>query len=316
MPDASCAAVPPAESSTRPDVTGHGVSRRPDKCALGEGKSFASFGEIVQGRRRDGEDFLVTLPVDLWSRCRLRCEPVAGASRVEAALPKARRAAEQLLHHVGLATGVRLRVALTRNMPLGKGLSSSTADMLAVVRACESLFGIRLSDALVSRLFVAIEPHDALHYPNCVAYNHRRGHLLAHLDHIPDFLIVAVDAGGEVCTEAYNRSLSFSPALRAEYDALYGQVVAAFRSRDDAAIARCARRSTELQVARTGNPLLARLLALSAGLPVLGVIATHSGTCGGLLLPGGVDTAVAARVQARVARLGSTFRTRTLGALP
>lgn len=315
MPDASCAASLPADSSTRPDVTGHGVPRRPGRCAPGEGRSFASFGEIVQGRRRDGEDFLVTLPVDLWSHCRLRCEPVAGPSRVEAVLPKARRVAEQLLHHLGLTTGVRLRVSLTRNMPLGKGLSSSTADMLAVVRACESLFGIRVSDAVVSRLFAAIEPHDALHYPTCVAYNHRRGRLLARLDHVPGFLIVAVDAGGEVCTEAYNRSLSFSPALRAEYDALYGQVLGAFRSRDDAAIARCARRSAELQVARTGNPFLARLLVVSSGLPVLGVIATHSGTCGGLLLPGGADAAVAARVQARVAHLGSTFCTRTLTAL-
>jgi L-threonine kinase len=287
-----------------------------DGRPIGHGASFASFGEIVQGRRADGEDFLVTLPVDLWSRCRAVCEPAAGPSRVAAPLPKSRQAAERLLHLLGLGTGVRLHLRLDRDMPVGKGLSSSTADMLAVVRACEALFGTSVGTAAISRLFAAVEPHDALHYADCVAYNHRRGRLLARLGHVPDFRIIAVDAGGAVCSQTYNRRLDFSPALVAAHQRLYERVTAAFAARDDAAIARCARRSAELHIARTGNAFLRRLLRQAARMDVLGVVTTHSGTCGGLLLPGDADTAYIERASARVRHLGRVFTTTTLKPRP
>lgn len=291
-------------------LLGHGFGH-----GLGYGRSFASFGEIVQGRRVSGEDFLITLPVDLWSQCTLRCEVVPGASRVFAARAKSRAVARRLLAHLGrergLAAGLQVHLAITSEIPVGKGLSSSTADMLAVVRAMAAAFGIRLSAAAISRLFTAIEPHDGLHYPGCVAYDHRRGRLLRHLGYIPDYRIVGVDAGGEVSTLGYNRNLRFSPAEVAAYDRLYAAALAAFAARDDVAIAACATRATWLHVQRTGNPLLARLLQWHDAPGVLGVLSTHSGTCGALLLAG-ADAAAAARLGEEVAALGPRIFTRTL----
>ena len=285
------------------------------RAAIGSqraGRSFASFGEVVQGRRRDGEDFLITMPVDLWSHCRVHWSACDGPSRVDAELVKARRIAEALLRLLGLQTGVRLRIRLTRQIPIGKGLSSSTADMLAVLRGCQALFGVALSERCISRLFSRIEPHDALHYPTSVAYNHRRGHLLAHFGYTPDYRILAVDAGGRVCTQTYNAGLTFRPELLCAYDALYQEAAAAFAARDDAAIARCATRSTALHVQRTGNTFLGRLLAWADAMDVLGLLGTHSGTCGGLLLPGDADDATLERLAAAVAHLGTTFHARTL----
>jgi uncharacterized protein involved in propanediol utilization len=284
----------------------------PCRHRIGRGRSFASFGEVVQGRRLDGEDFLITLPVDLWSRCTVIRQPIKGPSRVEAPLSKSRRLGERLLAALGQAHGTRLRIEIERDIPIGKGLSSSTADMLAVLRACQQVFGVVLSQALISRLFTAVEPHDALHYACCVAYNHRQGRLLKRLDHIPRFRILAVDAGGTVCTETYNRALGFDAALIADYDRLYRRTLGAFAARDDRAIAQCASRSAELHVRRTGNPFLARLLALAENLDVLGVLAAHSGTCGGLLLPGDADEARVLRLQAALAPVGALLLTGTL----
>ncbi len=307
---AATAAAPAAAMATaRRSVTAQAPSPR---RGVGHGKAFASFGEIVQGRRTDGEDFLITLPVDLWSRCRVSCEPCAGPSVVEAPLAKSRRVAEELLRVLGLASGVRLRIELRRDIPVGKGLSSSTADMLAVLRACQAPLGIVFGNAFISRLFAGIEPHDALHYPTSVVYNHRRGRLLDRLGYIPDFRIVAVDAGGEVCTETYNRRLDFSPTLIDDYQRLYQHAVAAFAKRDDAAIAHCALQATELHLARTSNELLRRLLERAKRMDVLGLLNTHSGTCGGFLLPGDADDDDLGRVRARLAGLGAVFHTRTL----
>jgi L-threonine kinase len=295
-----------------PGLCGATARRTAARRRTASGASFASFGEIVQGRRGDGEDFLITLPVDLWSHCRTWYQMVVGPSRVEATLAKSRRLALLLLRLLGLETGVRLRLELRRNIPIGKGLSSSTADMLAVLRACEGLFGVTLSQTCISRLLALVEPHDALHFPTSVAYNHRHGRLLARFDYTPDYRLVAVDAGGRVCTQNYNGALAFDPGLCADYDALYRAAKAAFTARDDAAIASCARRSTALHVARTGDPLLRQLLRLAETMDLLGPLATHSGTCGALLLPGNASEAAIARVEAALGHLGATFRTRTL----
>jgi uncharacterized protein involved in propanediol utilization len=288
------------------------AARRAPLGSQGVGRAFASFGEVVQGRRRDGEDFLITMPVDLWSHCRVHWDACDGPSQVDAELVKARRIAAELLRLLGLESGVRLRVRLRREIPIGKGLSSSTADMLAVLRACQALFGVALGARCISRLFARIEPHDALHYATSVAYNHRRGRLLAPFGYTPDYRILGVDAGGRVCTRAYNASLHFGPALLCAYDALFEEAAVAFAARDDAAIARCATRSTMLHVQRTDNAFLRRLLAQADAMDVLGLLSTHSGTCGGLLLPGDADDATLQRLTAAVAHLGTPFRTRTL----
>ena len=302
---------------------------------VSEGCSFASFGEIVQGRLSSGEDFLVTLPVDLWSHCRLlsqSCDelsegfcngPQNGDSRydtpsmVETELPKSKAIALALLEHLNQTSGHHIQLIVKRNIPIGKGLSSSTADMLAVVRAFEAHFNITFSQNLISELFTAIEPHDALHYSTCVAYNHRQGHLLQAFDYVPDFQIIGIDGGGMISTQEYNKHLSFSDALLKQYDDLYAELLEAFARRDDPAIARCAQQSAFLHSEQTNNVLLKALLNQMGNLSKLGamgILATHSGTCAGILLPGNTSEAELIHIEQEVAQYGSVFQTKTLAA--
>ncbi len=283
---------------------------------VASGQSFASFGEIIQGRLSGGDDFLVTLPVELWSTCRLVVRPASGPVRVDSRWEKSGQVAHALLRALGVDTGVSVALTLARNIPVGKGLSSSTADMLAVLRAFQNGYGITLTPALISALMAAIEPHDALHYDTSVAYNHRQGQLLKRFAYVPDFQIVGVDSGGELSTLAYNRRLSFTPQQCAQYDALLRELYAAFARRDDAAIARCAGRSAQLHAGRTDNQWLQQLLSRAASgclSPLgLGIVAAHSGTCAGVLLPGNASAARLRQVAAAVADLGQVFHTRTL----
>lgn len=278
----------------------------------GQGRSFSSFGEIVQGRLSGNEDFLVTMPIDLWSTCRLSYEPVTGSSTVDSPLVKSGQVVEHLLHELDMDDGFKITLDFDTNIPTGKGLSSSTADMLAVVRAFQETFDITFSEQYISRLFTMIEPHDGVHYDACVAYNHRQGRLLKQLNYIPSFHIVAVDSGGELSTVEYNHKLKFTPPLLKQFDSLYSDLMIAFSKRDDRAIARCAHRSTELHVERTGNSLLTQLLKYSTQLGALGIIATHSGTCGGILLPHYTSETTLMQVETEAAQFGRVFRTKTL----
>lgn len=278
------------------------------------GRSFGSFGEIVQGRLSNGEDFLVTLPVNMYSVSRITCRTVDGPSVVDCSLPKSREVAERLLKILGLDDGVRIRVSIARTLPVGKGLSSSTADMLAVVRAFEEAFGFNASPTFISRLFSSIEPHDGVQYDNCVVYNHRKGTLLDDLRYIPRFNIVAVDWGGVVDTLSYNSTLSFDDAFLASYDKLLSRLKVAFAEQDDAAIGACANRSTELQGERTNNAVLFDALRVASNIKALGALNTHSGTVVGFLLPGNTEAEKIAEVAETVRKRfhKSVFITRTL----
>lgn len=279
---------------------------------IGYGKSYASFGEIVQGRLTNGEDFLITIPVDMWSTCELVCEQVPGSSIIESKFSKSSEVAKHMLSVLGMEDGVRISIDFTRNIPIGKGLSSSTADMLAVVRAFQEVFGVIVTENFISRLFSRIEPHDGLHYYMSVAYNHRQGNLLTKLNYIPDYRIVGVDAGGEMSTVAYNKNIKFEHDILKQYDQLYDDTHISFAKRDDVSIAKCASRSAELHVKRTKNQFLQCVLERMEKMDVIGVLPTHSGTCAGFLLPGDADDESVDAIADSVSDIGGVFVTKTL----
>jgi len=252
---------------------------------VGYGKSFASFGEVVQGRTSEGDDFLVTLPIDMWSTCELVCSPIDGPLVVECDLEKSRAVLYHVLSELGIQSGYHLQCDFTRNIPIGKGLSSSTADMLATLRAVQEIFGFLFTERYISRIFADIEPHDGLHFNSSVVYNHRAGRLLRNLDYVPQFTIIAVDEGGEVDTITYNRDLTFSSDILSLFDRLLDRVCDAYRRRDDREIAACATESANCHQARTQNRLLNDVLSRAAPSPPLGIVATHSGTCAGFIYP-------------------------------
>lgn len=257
-----------------------------DKAPLiGYGKSFSSFGEIVQGRLSNDEDFLVTLPIDLWSTCELICKPISGPLVIECDFEKSRSLLYSVLEELGVREGFHIECVFTRNIPIGKGLSSSTADMLAALRAIQEVFGLLLTESFISRLFASIEPHDGVHYNSCVAYNHRRGVLRANYGYIPKYVIIAVDYGGIVDTVQYNQGVQFSELQKEAFDQLVVGLQNAFDQKNDQLIADCATESARLYSERSNNDFVRAALDAMDDFSPLGLVATHSGTCVGFLYP-------------------------------
>lgn len=252
---------------------------------IGHGKSFSSFGEIVQGRFSNEDDFLVTLPIDLWSTCELICKPIDGPLVIECDFEKSRSLLYSVLEELGIRDGFHIECVFTRNIPIGKGLSSSTADMLAALRAIQEVFGLLLKESFISRIFASIEPHDGIHYNSCVAYNHRKGVLLANYGYIPKYTIIAVDNGGVVDTIQYNKGIQFSTLQKESFDRLRVSLQNAFDHKNDQLIADCASESARLYYERSGNDFVGSALAALHNFTPLGIVATHSGTCVGFIYP-------------------------------
>ena len=67
------------------------------KALIGYGKSYASFGEVVQGRLSNSEDFLITIPINLWSTCELVCNRTSEITEIDCPLEKSKEIAEKMV---------------------------------------------------------------------------------------------------------------------------------------------------------------------------------------------------------------------------
>jgi len=251
----------------------------------GVSSAFGTFGELLQGVLPHHEgDFLVTLPIARWSMARFTL--VASMSEVLVDPPhkhKARRLVEMMLAAAGVAGGGFLMVQST--LPEGKGLASSSADLVATARAVGNALGQPFSTASIESFLRRIEPTDGVLYPGIVAFDHRRVRLLHHLGSLPPLVVVGVDEGGTVDTVEFNRiAKPFSAADRREYARLLHQMSDAVAQQDLTAVGRVASRSAQLNQVLRPKRLLDQLLAINDEVGGLGVVAAHSGTMLGVLL--------------------------------
>ncbi|XKK38574.1 hypothetical protein HFP72_29410 [Nocardiopsis sp. ARC36] len=156
----------------------------------GIGTAFGTFGELLQGAlpERDG-DFLVTLPIARWSVVRFDVLPgMRGLEVRPAHKVKSLSAAGALLRALGLPAAGRITVE--SGMPEGKGLASSSADLVATLRAVANAVGEGLPEELVGTVLRGIEPTDGVMYPAVVAYHHRRARLREVLGSLPEATVV------------------------------------------------------------------------------------------------------------------------------
>ncbi|TWS24330.1 GHMP kinase [Tsukamurella sputi] len=270
------------------------TGRRAASRGRGTGRSAGHHGELLQGRFRcpvfDECPGLVTVPIGTVGSVavftpdgddRVRTRTDGGAQDLE----KARRAAEATIAHLrahgapGL-TGGELRV--TRTAAVGIGLGSSTADVLAAVRAVADSGGVHLDTDTVARLAVGAEgASDPLWSDRPILFAHRHGHVIEELGpELPRMLLVRCVLGGPVDT------LALAPAGTGdveEYEELRALLRRAVADGDAAGVAAVATRSARLNQSRHYKPDLDRLIAAAERAGALGVQVAHSGNVAGLL---------------------------------
>jgi L-threonine kinase len=271
---------------TTPAVAGRADPARPlYRGATGVSTCFGTFGELLQGvlPGRAG-DFLVTLPVARWAMATFQADPTAQGVRVHPAhKTKARSLAELIL--AGTATAGGGVLTIESSLPEGKGMASSSADLVATARAVANALHLDLRPRRLEELLRRIEPTDGVLYPGIVAFDHREVRLRARLGSLPTMTIVGVDEGGVVDTVAFNRiAKPFSGADRREYARLLDAMADAVRRADLAAVGALASRSAVMNQALWPKRSLAAVLDICAEIGGLGVVAAHSGTMLGILL--------------------------------
>lgn len=258
--------------------------RTPRPTRTGTGRAHGTFGELLQGALPGDQDFLVTLPIRAGSTAVFTPDPRADGVRVEPPhKTKSRALAELVLRRRGISGGGLLRLDCA--LPEGKGLASSSADLVATARAIGDAYGHPPHPSEIESWLRLIEPSDGVMYPGIVAFRHRQVRLHSRLGPVPPLTIVAADEGGGIDTVAFNRTPArFPVAETREYRRLLQTLAVAVPAGDVATIGRVATRSARMNAARHPRPHLDAVIAQARSIGAAGVVVAHSGTMIGMLL--------------------------------
>ena len=250
----------------------------------GTASAFGTFGELLQGALPDGLDFLVTMPIARWSTASFHHDPGARDVTVRPQhKSKALALVRAMLTRSGRGGGGLL--LLDGDLPEGKGLASSSADLVATARATGLALGGVPTPEAIEDLMRGIEPSDGVMYPGVVAFHHREVRLRARLGHLPPMVVVGVDEGGEVETVGFNRQPKhFTTASMRTYERLLATLTDAVAAGDVDLIGEVATRSALMNQRLCRKRFLDEMIEVCRAVGGLGVVAAHSGTALGVLL--------------------------------
>src|SRR3990167_10071088 len=173
---------------------------------LGIGNSFSKFGELLQGALPgENNNFLISMPIDHYSTAKFCCSDVAKPAIIYPAYKfKSASLAFKIMQYFHLNCGWELRIESKLNE--GKGLGSSTADLVASARAMVTATGKILPMEIFLSFLREIEPSDGIMYDGLVCFYHRKVQLRSQFNFIPNFTIIGVDESGMIDTLCFNRN--------------------------------------------------------------------------------------------------------------
>ena len=250
--------------------------------------AFGTCGEFVQGVLSSGEHFHVTCPIQKTATVSLQTQSAADF-QIEGLDPsndKLALAIKQAAIHMGIDP-FRAHVDHWSDLHVGKGMGSSTADVVAGVRALASAYGQQLAADEIARIAVMVESSDGSMYSGIVAFCQRSGQLLRAYKWYPQMLIVMAIPPAVFNTES--ASFEGKGQFASEFEQMLSRLDRAVEEHDPIPFAQAATRSAEINQMFVPNPLFEIMLEHQQSVGAEGVIVGHTGTVAGLLYPIGAS---------------------------
>jgi len=159
-------------------------------------------GEWVQGARK-GVPFLVDCPIDRFSKVRVTLNMNATGWNLPASKTKALQVLELLKEDLALPA-LSGKVEFLQQLPEGKGMASSTADITAVVAATLIALDEDPHPERLAHFALRIEPSDSVMFPGITEIEHVIRHNHRVLGPTVPALFLAMDWGGTINTRDFN----------------------------------------------------------------------------------------------------------------
>lgn len=251
---------------------------------IGKGSCHGTFGELVQGII-DEKHFLITFPIpNLKSEAVFTPNPRASEMTVGDPKVKALKAGKLLMQQFDLPLGGSLEIR--SNIPSGKGMASSSADIVAAIKAIADSYSLPITKEMISSIAAQVEPTDGVMYDEVVAYDYIHGELIESFGTLSPFCLVGIDLGGVVDTVQFNQlEKKYKRQDHAIFIQAYELIREGFKRRDFSLISKATTMSACVNQKILPKPFFDEFEKLAQDYQG-GIVVAHSGTIMGILLDG------------------------------
>ncbi|UVK49505.1 GHMP kinase (plasmid) [Mesorhizobium sp. AR07] len=254
---------------------------------------------------------LVSLPCrQLRSKAKFTASDSDHVSVMPASREKARRAAE-LTINAFRRPGTGGNLAIDSNIPIGRGMGSSTADVLASILAILDWLEIEAASDDVMRIAVSVETacDSTLFRQQAVLFAHRDGIVMESFRRsLPPIDFISIDTTPDVTVD----TLEFEPARYGQLEIetfrpLRSLLRTAIKNADARMLGRVATASARINERFLPKPRLNEIEAIGGRFGAIGIQVAHSGTVVGLMFDATDEGASANIERATVALEQSGF---------
>ncbi len=245
-----------------------------------------SCGELVRGIK-EGRNFHITCPVNLFSYVRASLDGISSQIDYSFVKPKSFQAMEKTLKFFHKEV-LGVKIHIFSQVPMEKGMASSTADIVGTCASIATLSGERISSEEIARLALSIEPTDGVMFKGVVCFDHMEGKILEFLGKPPEMRILVVDSGGRVNTLEFHKRVDLAELyLEVQDQSLEALelVKRGIKKQDINLIGEGATVSALANQRILFKPELAQVISIAKAMGAVGVNVAHSGTVMGVLLP-------------------------------
>lgn len=257
-------------------------------------------GEWVQGTK-DGVPFLIGCPVDRFVEVNaeihvmdrkvrdytMGSDPVDSRWILPEGKEKTRQALEKLVQEFNLPP-LEGKVLFEMELPSGKGMASSTADMIASMVAVLDSLQISWQPEDLARLALQIEPTDPVMFEGITEFAHRDGSYIKSLGPVIPANLLMMDWGGILDTQVFNARNELEAHYRRNEQKIREALVSFYEGmemKDLGKIAYASTLSARCNQEINPKPQFEDFLSWVRQKGGLGVITAHSGTLLGGIFP-------------------------------
>ena len=249
----------------------------------------ASCGEFVQGIL-DNEEYLSSYAIDMFSIASLeeKKEDINLGSK------KSRKAIEKVFEkfNIPIEESKNISLDLKSNIPIGKGMASSTADIGATIKATLSILNKKLNDEEISLIASEIEPTDSIIlYKNSI-FNPINGSVKKYLSSFDNGRVIILEPKEILETKIIrsnpnylNIKLENKSIIKKSFDLLEKGL----ENNDLKLIGEACTLSSLANENIHKKPYLNEIIEISQNMNAYGVNIAHSGTVIGILIDKNMD---------------------------
>ncbi len=241
-----------------------------------------SCGELLQGWIGDSQK-LVSYGIDSFSRV-----TVSDGNQLEVLPAKVRAAAEQTLQHfsIPLIQLSKIRIQVSSELPIAKGMSSSTADIAAACQAVAAYFNHEIKREEILAICLNIERTDSILFPSLTLFEQTNGSMQVVSGWCPQFYVVVLEPDQMIATETCHSPLMEQLVYqqRKNFTQVYYRYLEAVQEHSLTKLGEAASSSAKLNQEILPKPHFSRLMDMVEQHNLLGINVAHSGSVVGLLV--------------------------------